>query len=197
MKRLFTLLAAMAIIAAPTAKGEAPQYRNEINVGYGQVTIMDVAHVFADAFANIFTAGYSRFDNFQSYGSVNAEYYRALGGVISVGGAFSWCGGSADVINNEDVKTGVSKYSGVSIMPAAKFYWFRKPHVAMYSKAAAGLMLLKDYDDEEAKAKGYEPWFMAQLSFVSVQFGGERLRGYLELGGGVQGFATIGVNYAF
>lgn len=202
MKRTLTIIAAAVTIAAttlftaPAARAQAPQECNEINVGYGQLTFMDAAHFFGGALATLFTAGYATFDNFKSYGSVNAEYYRTLGNVVSLGAAFSWFGGSADIVDNEKVKTGTSEYSGIAIMPAAKFYWFRKQHVAMYSKAALGLMLLKDHD-AEAGAQQYDPYFMAQLTLVSIQFGGERLKGYLEFGGGAQGLAIIGLNYAF
>lgn len=211
MKRTFIALAVAFLVTAPVLSartsdnglgeasapsGTTPENRNEITVGYGRATIMDLAHVVGGVFATAFTAGYARFDNFRSYGSVNAEYYRVLNKTFSVGAAVSWFGGAADVLNKDNVKTGTSDYSGFAVMPSAKAFWFRRPHVAMYSKLSVGLTLLDDYDDE-SDSHSFDPYFAAQVSLAGVQFGGERFRGYVELGGGMQGLVTAGVSYSF
>ena len=209
MKRTLIALAVAFLVTAPVLSartsdngpdvGSVPSVntpKNEISVGYGRVTLPDFAHLTAGVFATVFTGGYARFDNFRSYGSVNAEYYRVLNKTFSVGAAVSWFGGVADVLDKDNVKTGTSDYSGFAVMPSAKIFWFRKPHVAMYSKLSAGLTLLDDYDDE-SDSHSYDPYFAAQVSLAGVQFGGERLRGYVEVGGGMQGLVTAGVSYSF
>ena len=182
--------------SASVASATIPENRNEITVGYGRATIMDLAHVVGGVFATVFTGGYARFDNFTSYGSVNVEYYRVLNKTFSVGGAISWFGGEADYLNKDNVKVGTSSYSGFAVMPSAKAFWFRKPHVAMYSKLSAGLTLLDDYDDE-SDSHSFDPYFAAQVSLAGIQFGGERFRGYVELGGGMQGAILVGLSYSF
>ena len=138
MKRILISLAAAIFAFVPLVSAQTPESRNEITLGYGRVTVVDVAHVVGGVFATAFTAGYARFDNFRSYGSVNLEYYRVLNKTFSVGAAVSWFGGTADELNKDNVKVGNADYSGFAVMPAAKVFWFRKPHVAMYSKLAAG-----------------------------------------------------------
>lgn len=81
-------------------------------------------------------------------------------------------------------------------MPAARMFWFRKPHVAMYSKLAAGVTLLDDYD-EETDSRSYDPFFGAQVTLAGVQFGGERFRGFIEAGAGMQGLVLAGVSFSF
>lgn len=196
MKRTFIALAVAFLATAPFLSAQTPESRNEITVGYGRATFMDLAHVTGGVFATVFTGGYARFDNFRSYGSVNVEYYRVLNKTFSVGAAASWFGGTADVLNKEDVKTGTSDYSGFALMPSAKAFWFRKPHVAMYSKLSVGLTLLDDYDDE-SDSHSFDPYFAAQVSLAGVQFGGERFRGFVELGGGMQGALLVGFSYSF
>ena len=196
MKRILISLAAAIFAFVPVVSAQTPESRNEIMLGYGRVTVVDVAHVVGGAFATAFTAGYARFDNFRSYGSVNLEYYRALNKTFSVGAAVSWFGGTADELNKDNVKVGNADYSGFAVMPAAKVFWFRKPHVAMYSKLAAGVTLLDDYD-EAADSHSFDPYWAAQVTLAGVQFGGERFRGFVEAGAGMQGLVLAGLSVSF
>ena len=112
------------------------------------------------------------------------------------GAAVSWFGGTADELNKDNVKVGNADYSGFAVMPAAKAFWFRKPHVAMYSKLAAGVTLLDDYD-EEADSHSFDPYWAAQVTLAGVQFGGERFRGFVEAGAGMQGLVLAGLSVSF
>lgn len=94
------------------------------------------------------------------------------------------------------MKVGNADYSGFAVMPAAKVFWFRKPHVAMYSKLAAGVTLLDDYD-EEADSHSFDPYWAAQVTLAGVQFGGERFRGFVEAGAGMQGLVLAGLSVSF
>lgn len=196
MKRILISLAVVFYVCVPVVSAQTPESRNEIMFGYGRVTVVDVAHVVGGVFATAFTAGYARFDNFRSYGSVNLEYYRTLNKTFSVGAAVSWFGGAADELNKDNVKVGDSKYSGFALIPAAKVFWFKKQKVAMYSKLAAGVTLLDDYD-EESDSHSFDPYWAAQVTFAGVQFGGERFRGFVETGSGMQGLVLAGLSYSF
>lgn len=177
-------------------KAAMPEQRNEITIGYGWGTFIDATFIFANGLVTAFSAGNIRTDNYQALGSVNAEYYRVLNKTFSVGGSFSWTGGSADIINKEDVKTGKSHYSAFVIMPSVKAFWFRKKHVAMYSKLALGLTMLDGFDNKESE-RNYSPFFAGQAGAVCIQAGGKHVRGFLETGGGMQGFITGGLSISF
>lgn len=177
-------------------KAAMPEQRNEITIGYGWGTFIDATFIFANGLVTAFSAGNIKTDNYQALGSVNAEYYRVLNKTFSVGGSFSWTGGSADIINKEDVKTGTSHYSAFVIMPSVKAFWFRKKHVAMYSKLALGLTMLDGFDNKESE-RNYSPFFAGQAGAVCIQAGGKHVRGFLETGGGMQGFITGGLSISF
>ena len=177
-------------------KAAMPEQRNEITIGYGWGTFIDATFIFANGLVTAFSAGNIKTDNYQALGSVNAEYYRVLNKTFSAGGSFSWTGGSADIINKEDVKTGTSHYSAFVIMPSIKAYWFRKKHVAMYSKLALGLTMLDGFDNKESE-RNYSPFFAGQAGAVCIQAGGKHVRGFLESGGGMQGFLTGGLSISF
>lgn len=177
-------------------KAAMPEQRNEITIGYGWGTFIDATFIFANGLVTAFSAGNIKTDNYQALGSVNAEYYRVLNKTFSAGGSFSWTGGNADIINKEDVKTGTSHYSAFVIMPSVKAYWFRKKHVAMYSKLALGLTMLDGFDDKDSE-RNYSPFFAGQAGAVCIQAGGKHVRGYLETGGGMQGFITGGLSISF
>lgn len=195
MKRFSIALIAAILVCAPALSAQTPKLRNEVSASYGTVTFIDFVYILGGTFASAITGGNAIFDNFQSYGSANLEYYRVLNKTFSVGGALSWTGGSADQLNKDGEKTGDMKYSGISIMPSAKAFWFRKKFVAMYSRLALGVTLLDKSDDEGNK--GFDPTFGAQVSIAGVQFGGKYLRGFMELGGGMQGFVIAGVSVSF
>lgn len=177
-------------------KAAMPEQRNEITIGYGWGTFIDATFIFANGLVTAFSAGNIKTDNYQALGSVNAEYYRVLNKTFSAGGSFSWTGGSADIINKEDVKTGTSHYSAFVIMPSVKAFWFRKKHVAMYSKLALGLTMLDGFDDKDSE-RNYSPFFAGQAGAVCIQAGGKHVRGYLETGGGMQGFIAGGLSISF
>ena len=54
----------------------------------------------------------------------------------------------------------------------------------MYSKLSAGIMFIDDYE-EGSKSTDYSPLFSFQAGAVCVQAGGQRVRGFVELGIGM------------
>ncbi len=84
MKGVLIFLAVAFFVCVPVMSARTPESRNEITFGYGRMTVVDFAHVAGGVFATAFTAGYARFDNFWSYGSVSLDYYRVLNKTFSV-----------------------------------------------------------------------------------------------------------------
>lgn len=85
------------------------------------------------------------------------------------------------------------------VMPEATIYWFKRNHVSMYSKLAAGMRFVAESrtfdsarrDIRELKKKG----FYGHVSPVCVEFGGQKWRGFVELGYGAQGIVQYGAKY--
>ena len=90
------------------------------------------------------------------------------------------------------------------IMPEATGYWFKKRHVAMYSKVAAGLRI--DFERREfyesipksfIQPKKNRASVYFQVSPVAVEVGGPYWRGNIEIGYGAQGVFQYGVRHIF
>lgn len=87
------------------------------------------------------------------------------------------------------------------ILPEFTVYWFKKNHVAMYSKVAPGIRFSVDQrkiyisHKEETEIKDFH--FTCQGSPVCVEFGGQYWRGFAEFGYGAQGIAQFGVKHTF
>ena len=62
----------------------------------------------------------------------------------------------------------------------------------MYSKLALGLTMLDGFD----LRFGYV-FIAGQAGAVCIQAGGKHVRGFLETGGGMQGFITGGLSISF
>lgn len=83
--------------------------------------------------------------------------------------------------------------SGIDYMflYTARFTYMSRPHVSLYGSVSAGLML------ETSSNRLNWMTFMGQLCPIGISIGGERVRGFAELGIGGKGIARAGLTYAF
>lgn len=178
-------------------------YPNDIAINYGVASVQTFVSLVAETMMIIPTAiGGMQFDGFHSTGSIGVSYYRSLGKTVSVGGVVNYNRVFSNFHDkNDPAITGKFAMNWVVVMAAAKFYWFKKPSVAMYSKVGLGAgMLINRFTKKEADGTrsaspltvGWAP--AAQLSAVGVEFGG-RVRGFAELGLGMEGVLNLGVKY--
>lgn len=83
------------------------------------------------------------------------------------------------------------------LMPAVKYSWISRHHFCLYSKAALGIMHYKQdiTCDKLPSPQRHENGIRLayQFSPVGCEFGGERIRGFIELGYGKQGMYNTGV----
>ena len=84
-------------------------------------------------------------------------------------------------------------------MPEVYVYWFKRSHVAMYSKIGAGMRFnieKKTYVHERYQyTRLEEKHFYFHAAPVGVEFGGQKWRGFAEIGYGAQGITQYGVRY--
>ena len=82
-------------------------------------------------------------------------------------------------------------------MPSVKYSWIAKNHFRLYTKAALGIQHYKL--DAISRGNSYPETHennckvAYQFSPVGIEVGGERMRGFLELGYGKQGIYNIGM----
>lgn len=83
------------------------------------------------------------------------------------------------------------------LMPSVKYSWIAKNHFRLYTKAALGIQHYKL--DAISRGNSYPETHennckvSYQFSPVGIEVGGERMRGFLELGYGKQGIYNIGM----
>lgn len=86
-------------------------------------------------------------------------------------------------------------------MPEATLYYFKKEHVSMYGKLAAGISFSKikrENADEETRGTRFKnQHFSGQVSPVCLEIGNKNICGFMEYGFGHQGIAQFGVKHTF
>lgn len=217
MKKLMSMALAALFATMPCfaqniertrVKTERPA--NEMSVGYGFVSVPDIALGFAGIFGTALTGGLARVHDISSTGTAALEYDRFLGRHVAVGGMVTLEHASItfDQYDGKD-ENGNNKYSPgspqgtvfLSVMPVVKLPWFYKEHVSMYSKAGAGLATSFGGDkssssSDEASDKDSNISFALQASLVGIDFGSVKYRGFVELGFGMQGLVSFGFRYS-
>ncbi len=187
------LLLCLALVVGLSISSYSQDYKNEISVTYSQFTLPQFAYIFGGVFGIMFTAGHFDFENPIMTGTLGVEYNHWVNNWFGYGGSIFGEYMTSDTYTKDSdgnkTKNGTYNLGFASIMPTARFRWFNNPHFGMYSKIGAGLGL--GFSNE------VQPTFSAQLSPVCMEFGGESLRGVVELGFGMQGIATIGIKKSF
>lgn len=201
MKKYFVMVVA-AMMATMNVNAQNEDLKHEIGISYGLgvSTISDGIGngVGRGIFENL--AGYE-WTNDKQFGSLAVEYfYHTNNPKLAVGGIVTYSKYGEDVMKKETKSiVGERTRHYISVMPSVKYYWINKNHFGLYSKAAAGAMLLSEkskdneLNKEETNSKVY---FMGQVSPIGVEFGGQ-VRGFIEAGCGEQGIVLAGVKYKF
>lgn len=225
MKKILSLAAAVMVLTAPAfaapkadkaedavkVSKNVARPANELAVSYGVVTIPEFAIGFGVIFGSAFSFGLAVPDKLSYTGAFSLEYYRYLTPHVAVGGMVDWdhcmCQFKAkngkDEEGNPEYKPSNKKYMEfVSILPAAKFPWFNRNHFGMYSKLAAGCALIFNSERTPEGAKVtpedvFDATFSFQVNPIGMEFGGTNVRGFMELGWGMQGLIMGGIKYAF
>lgn len=196
-------------------------YPNEIDLGYGRISLPGFAMGFGAVMGIVLTGGLAAPDKLVCSGAMSVEGYHyygrfAVGGIgVAENCQIRWKTYSGkDNDGNSVYKPGTTANNWfVTAMPAVKYRWLYRPHFGMYTKGAVGAMAcctptyerVTQTTDSEGKTTetidrvpaelGLS--FACQLSLLGMEFGGERFRGYTEFGWGMQGLILAGVKYGF
>lgn len=190
MKKIFLTLC----VALLSMSIQAQDFKHEVGVYYGAGSASDLLSIYTSVFAA--AAG----DQTSFWGPIGVEYYYHVTPVVAVGGVASYAGCKAkdDKTNEEDL---TEKF--ITVMPSVKFNWLRNKGFGMYSALSAGLMFCSISCNDNAKngdpdAKDEtKTTFMFQATALGAEFGGQQLRGFVELGIGEKGLLCAGLRYKF
>ena len=185
MKHKIRLTILTAFLLVPVlAKAGDGYSRNEVSLSYGQYSIPGLVNTFGAALGSAFQpeAGIKA----SIYGVVTAGYSHWFTQGFSLG-----CETSCELVGLQDHR---SIYA--SLMPSVKGRWFYRPHFALYAKASAGVLFQHTSAGENSLASSGVS-FAAQLTPLACEFGGQKLKGFVELGMGMEGLVLLGIRYGF
>ncbi|MBQ6202545.1 MAG: hypothetical protein IJK46_00415 [Prevotella sp.] len=201
MKKYFVMVVA-AMMATMNVNAQNEDLKHEIGVSYGG-GISLIADGIGNAVGRGLWEGITGYEwtNDKQFGTLAVEYfYHTNDPKLAVGGIVTYSQYGEDVVKKDSRQvTGERTRRYISVMPSVKYYWVNKNHFGLYTKVAAGAMLLsekskdKEINKDESNSKIY---FMGQLSPVGVEFGG-KFRGFVEAGFGEQGIVLAGLKYKF
>lgn len=181
---LFSLLASATLSAQQQPSDLGGEFRrHEINLSYGFPT----STMALTTFVKIITLGFAEVDN-MSVGALNLDYLCYPIKHIGVGATagYEYCFEPA----NADY---TARYHYMTLMATAKFYWFNKPYVGMYSRIALGATYGVGATNGERHLRLLPAY---QVSGVGLEAGG-KVRGFIELGSGSMGVFQGGVRVKF
>ena len=195
MKKLIALFMCFVVVSSAFAKNDKD--RNEFSIAYGQATIPQFAYVMGEVFGAMFSLGHASFENPHMFGAAGVEYVHYTNDWFGFGGTVlcDYMTAKTVSVDKDGNKTpnGDFKLGCLSAMPLVKFAWLNRAHVGLYSKlaAGAGLFFANGSDAKDNIS------FAFQATPIGVDFGGERFRGFVEVGIGTQGIANVGVRWLF
>lgn len=164
--------------------------RNEITLSYGLVSINDFSNIMNNFFPSV-----GKIDGrpIWATGSINLGYMYQLYDNLSVGGIFGYSGNMGNM-----TERGAVIKNFFSIMPQAKYEWYRRGKIKLYSRLAAGVLVVSinnasgntDIPDKTAAS------FTFQASPIGIEIG-RYVAFFAEAGFGATGVLTMGIKKVF
>lgn len=174
--------------------GAARPNFNEVNVSYGYFSLPQLAVMMGDILgaAIITPIGNEKLSNMSSTGAIGLEYTRYLrSGRASFGAVLSYEGCNTTFVDkNDESKIRKENEHFITVMPTAKVMWFNRKGFGMYSRAGVGVTMMMS-------PKSANAMVALQISPIGMDFGGSRVRGFIEGGFGTQGIVNAGIKTCF
>lgn len=211
MKKIFTILMLLSVFAGQVrAQGSFRENRNEINLLYGTASVTGTASVLAAVLTQVQTSMEMNVTDFKNTGVIGLEYFHYTQNgtwAFGVAAGFERTSMNFAFKDTQDSKTGTTGFSMnfISIMPAVKLQWFNKKVVGMYSKVALGASIMAVPKTIDVEVDGQHqtesmdrmpsiaPAF--QINPICLEVGGDKIRGFLEAGWGMQGLVMGGLRF--
>lgn len=188
-------VALMTIVGVQTAMAQ-DEFKHEVAISYGALSNSQIIDIFEEAITAPFQGNTTLKDD-KFFGPISAEYFYHLQPWIGIGGILVYGQKKGDLYSDSDnKKIGEDKNTYLTVMPAAKFDWFRRANVGLYSKVGVGVTLRHDVseDIDYDESNMHVNW---QLTAIGVEVGSKQIRAFAELGTGEQGIFLGGIRCKF
>ena len=190
MKKLISVLVVVCILFQ-SQKVSAQANRDELSVEYSTLTVPQGVYIFGGVLGAAFSLGHFTFDNTIMTGALTVDYMHYFINWFGLGVcAFGeYMTADAYSVDGEGNRTPNGKFNMgfASVNPQVKFKYLDNPTWNLYSKLNAGVgVSLTD-------SPSIIPSF--QVSLIGVGFGSPKLKGFVELGFGMQGIVGFGLTF--
>lgn len=188
-------VALMTIVGVQTVMAQ-DEFKHEVAISYGALSNSQIIDIFEEAITAPFQGNTTLKDD-KFFGPISAEYFYHLEPWIGIGGILVYGQKKGDLYSDSDnKKIGEDKNTYLTVMPAAKFDWFRRANVGLYSKVGVGVTLRHEVIEEinYDESKMHVNW---QLTAIGVEVGSKQIRAFAELGAGEQGIFLGGIRCKF
>ncbi|MDX6191593.1 hypothetical protein SGQ83_19720 [Flavobacterium sp. Fl-318] len=175
---------------------------NEVHVAYSDGFTLGAI----DSFSNIlptaiidgFTGEKTKIESESSFGMIEAGYRYQITDRSRVGLDLGYQNYSSKMITEKTSKTVKRAVDYILILPTANYTYLRIPLVDLYGSASIGAYLTNEKITETNQnvIKNNSIDLGWQVNPIGLRVG-EKLSGFAELGFGIKGFVTAGVNYKF
>lgn len=129
--------------------------------------------------------------------AITASYLYRFNRWFWLGGNISYVGKHAEIYDYlTDKKTGVSNENMLSFAAYARFSWFNREKITLYSGFGMGASYRFYNRSSEMDGLKVNTIFVGQMTFIGVEAGGKWF-GFAELGTGYKGIFTAGFGYRF
>ena len=196
MKRLLPTLLCLCFIVSVRAQ-EGQMFKNEINFTYGQFTAPQMLYVLGEVFGAAFSLGHFSTDNTVFLGAFGLEYFCSANEWFAYGANLLLDYSTSDSysVDKDGNKTFNGKYNlgWASVMPSAKFKWLRRERITLYSKLSAGPGMI--FSNGGSLMDKLTVSF--QVTPIGMAVGKGSIKGFAEIGFGMQGIVNVGVQKRF
>lgn len=196
-------------------------FADEFSISYGRASIPGIAMTLGAIFGTVFTFGLAKADSYHASGAIGAEYFHYFGDHFAVGCDFifeqsrldfeQYSGKDTD--GNSLYRPGSSTSNMfLSLMPGIKYRWLSNPKFGMFSKLCVGGMMcyspsyttIEKTTDSDTGNVATDTvihdatnsfTYSLQLTLLGMEWGGSHVRGFTELGLGMQGLLIAGIRY--
>lgn len=199
--RKMMLMGLVAIMTAMSVNAQSDEPRHEIGISYGAGITLIGDGIGNGVGTGLFDTMVGRkWTNSKEFGTLGVEYFYHLNNPrVAVGGVLTYAQYGEDVEYNNK-KEGERTRRYISLMPSVKYYYVSKKHFGLYSKLAAGPMLITSKSEKASNGNtdsDSKLSIMFQASLLGLEAGSQNVRAFVELGAGEQGIILGGLKFKF
>lgn len=182
-KKIVSSLLLCMMVIGMQAQDISTEDKNEISIAVG--SLFNISDIDGDAY------NYDRYSP-----SVSLGYNRHLNRIWAIGMTLTYTQEKKKYTFAPDsTNPQYDNYNYICMLLGAKATWSHGKKVNWYSRLGVGpALVIHDCNFDKTKLETAVPF---QLTPIAIEFGNDKLRGFAELGYGIQGIINVGISHRF